>query len=159
MLDSGCVYSPVKRASMNTTFWPKKTTYILNNPQRQKGHTKRNNAYCNLLPEQEKKDLRFTSCNWKVSPSVASVSSLCTKSFGAGSEQRMRNKKNVVSKRVGRGWPARKSGPLGSVGGGGGGGAPPTRAPINPPPPPPSLQACSYHTPPWQPALVGDHLP
>ena len=118
---------------MNTTFWPKKTTYILDNPQRQKGHTKRNNAYCNLLPEQEKKDLRFTSCNWKVSPSVASVSSLCSKSFGAGSEQRMRNKKNVVSKRVGRGWPARKSGPLGSGGGGG------TSAPIK--------------------ALVGDHLP
>ena len=133
MLDSGCVYYPVKRASMNTTFWPKKTTYILDNPQIQKGNTKRNNAYCNLLPEQEKKDLRFTSCNWKVSPSVASVSSLCSKSFGAGSEQRMRNKKNVVSKRVGRGWPARKSGPLGSRGWGGGG----YKCTHQTPPPPP----------------------
>ena len=50
---------------------------------------------------------------------MASVSSLHSKCFGAVSEQRMRNKKNAGSKRAGRGWSARKSGPLGSVGGGG----------------------------------------
>ena len=54
--------------AMNTTFWPQKTTYILNNPQRQKGHTKRNNAYRNLL--QEEKDLRSTPVIGR-SPSVA----------------------------------------------------------------------------------------
>jgi len=47
---------------------------------------------------------------------VAPVSSLCSKCFRAVSEQRMRNEKNGVSKRAGRGWSARKSGPLGSVG-------------------------------------------
>ena len=51
---------------------------------------------------------------------MASVSSLHSKCFGAVSEQRMKNKKNTGSERVGRGWSARKSGPLGSVGGGGG---------------------------------------
>ena len=51
---------------------------------------------------------------------MASVSSLHSKCFGAVSEQRMRNEKNAGSKRAGRGWSARKSGPLGSVGGGGG---------------------------------------
>ena len=50
---------------------------------------------------------------------MASVSSLHSKCFGAVSEQRMKNKKNTGSERVGRGWSARKSGPLGSVGGGG----------------------------------------
>ena len=50
---------------------------------------------------------------------MASVSSLHSKCFGAVSEQRMRNEKNAGSKRAGRGWSARKSGPLGSVGGGG----------------------------------------
>ena len=49
---------------------------------------------------------------------MASVSSLHSKCFGAVSEQRMRNKKNAGSKRAGRGWSARKSGPLGTVGGG-----------------------------------------
>ena len=49
---------------------------------------------------------------------MASVSSLHSKCFGAVSEQRMRNEKNAGSKRAGRGWSARKSGPLGSVGGG-----------------------------------------
>ena len=48
---------------------------------------------------------------------MASVSSLHSKCFGAVSEQRMKNKKNTGSERVGRGWSARKSGPLGSVGG------------------------------------------
>ena len=52
---------------------------------------------------------------------MASVSSLHSKCFGAVSEQRMKNKKNTGSERVGRGWSARKSGPLGSVAGGGGG--------------------------------------
>ena len=51
---------------------------------------------------------------------MASVSSLHSKCFGAVSEQRMKNKKNTGSERVGRGWSARKSGPLGSVAGGGG---------------------------------------
>ena len=50
---------------------------------------------------------------------MASVSSLHSKCFGAVSEQRMKNKKNTGSERVGRGWSARKSGPLGSVAGGG----------------------------------------
>ena len=60
---------------------------------------------------------------------MASVSSLHSKCFGAVSEQRMRNEKNAGSKRAGRGWSARKSGPLGSVGGGGG-----CQRPHHPPP-------------------------
>ena len=51
---------------------------------------------------------------------MESVSSLHSKCFGAVSEQRMRNEKKAGSKRAGRGWSVRKSGPLGSVGGGGG---------------------------------------
>ena len=85
--------------------------------------------------------------NWK-EPIRSYVSSLHSKCFGAVSEQRMRNKKKAGSKRAGRGWSARKSGPLGSVGGRG------ASAPITP-----SLRACNYCKPPWQPALVGDHLP
>ena len=80
---------------------------------------------------------------------MASVSSLHSKCFGAVSEQRMRNEKNAGSKRAGRGWSARKSGPLGSVGGGG----------VQAHPSPPSLWACNYCKLPRQPALVGDHLP
>ena len=82
--------------AMNTTFWPQKTTYILNNSQRQKGHTKRNNAYLNLL--QEKKDLRSTPCNWKESTS-SSVSSLCRICFRAVSGQRTRNKSQRPSEK------------------------------------------------------------
>ena len=80
---------------------------------------------------------------------MASVSSLRSKCFGAFSEQRMRNKKSAVSKRVGRSWSARKGGPLGS-----GGGA--ASAPITPPP---GYGPCNNCKPPWQPALVSDHLP
>ena len=50
---------------------------------------------------------------------MESVSSLHSKCFGAVSEQRMRNEKKAGSKRAGRGWSVRKSGPLGSVGEGG----------------------------------------
>ena len=82
--------------AMNTTFWSQKTTYILNNPQRQKGNTKRNNAYHNLL--QEKKDLRSPSCNWKESTS-SSVSSLCRICFRAVSGQRTRNKSQRPSEK------------------------------------------------------------
>ena len=81
---------------------------------------------------------------------MASVSSLRSKCFGAFSEQRIRNKKSTVSERVGRSWSARKGGPLGSVGGGGGASAPIT---------PPLYGPCNNHKPPWQPALVSDHLP
>ena len=85
--------------AMNTALWPQKTTYILNNPQRQKGHTKRNNAYLNLL--QEKKDLRSTPCNWRESIS-SSVSSLCNKlmfpcSFRAKNEEQESKTKRKTS--------------------------------------------------------------
>ena len=61
---------------------------------------------------------------------MESVSSLHSKCFGAVSEQRMRNEKKAGSKRAGRGWSVRKSGPLGSVGGGGGVSAPITPLPM-----------------------------
>ena len=80
---------------------------------------------------------------------MASVSSLRSKCFGAFSEQRMRNKKSTVSERVGRSWSARKGGPLGSVGGGG------CKCTHHPPP----YGPWNNRKPPWQPALVSDHLP
>ena len=61
---------------------------------------------------------------------MESVSSLHSKCFGAVSEQRMRNEKKAGSKRAGRGWSVRKSGPLGSVGGEGVVSAPITPLPM-----------------------------
>ena len=74
----------------NTTFCPQKTTDILNNPQRHKGHTKKGTMQT-LTSFKKKRIQNLPPVIDRSHKKVAPLSSLRSKRFRAVSEQRTRN--------------------------------------------------------------------
>ena len=97
----------------NTTFCPQKTTDILNNPQRHKGHTKKGTMHT-LISFKKKRIQNLPPVIDRSRKKVAPLSSLRNKRF----RRRFRSKergtrvkdrtKNGASKRAGRGWSTKK---------------------------------------------------
>ena len=89
----------------NTSFCPQKTTDILNNPQRHKGHTKKGTMHT-LISFKKKKIQNLPPVIDRSRKKVAPLSSLRSKRFRTVSEQRTRNE----SQRPHEKWSELKSG-------------------------------------------------
>ena len=85
----------------NTTFCPQKTTDILNNPQRHKGHTKKGTMHT-LISFKKKRIQNLPPVIDRSREKVAPLSSLRSKRFRAVSEQRTRGRESKTARKMER---------------------------------------------------------